>query len=134
MIETRDNTVYLIVSFSSFSAGSSYRLGVGCEAGEVAGAKLELVGEDPEIEFPPVQSFRQGHNTQQWWGVKELDARGYVLDDVTLPAPGARLRLRVEVPLAVAREKGRLFLFVAREYAEGIWYLEDGTPIEEEDW
>ncbi len=51
-----------------------------------------------------------------------------------LPGTDARLRVSIEVPLAVANEKGRLFLFVAREYAEGIWYLEDGMPIEEKLW
>ena len=133
VIKTKDNTVHLIVSFSSFLAGKSYRLGVGCSAGDLAGAKLELIEDDSEVELP-VKTFEQGHNTEQWWGVKKLNARGYELDGDTVPATDARLRLRVEVPLAVANEKGRLFLFVAREYAEGIWYLEDGMPIEKKHW
>ena len=52
----------------------------------------------------------------------------------TVPATGETLRLSVQIPLAVANEKGQLFLFVARKYAEGIWYLEDGMPIEEKHW
>ena len=133
VIKTKDNTVHLIVSFSSFLAGKSYRLGIGCEAGDLVGAKLELVEDGAEVELP-VKTFEQGHNTQQWWGVEKLSVRGYVLEGDALPGTGARLTLSVQVPLAVANEKGRLFLFVAREYAEGIWYLEDGMPIEEKLW
>jgi len=60
--------------------------------------------------------------------------RGYLLEGGTVPATGETLRLSVQIPLAVANEKGQLFLFVARKYAEGIWYLEDGMPIEEKHW
>ena len=133
VIKTKDNTVHLIVSFSSFSDGKSYRLGVGCEAGDLVGAKLELAEDESNKELP-VKTFEQGHNTEQWWGVQKLNARGYMLAGDDLPGTDARLRLSIEVPLAVANEKGRLFLFVAREYAEGIWYLEDGMPIEEKLW
>ncbi len=133
VIKTKDSTVHLIVIFSSFSAGNSYRLGIGCAAGDLADAKLELVEDDSEVELP-VKTFQQGHNTEQWWGVKKLNVRGYVLNGDTVPATEARLRLSIEVPLTVANEKGRLFLFVAREYAEGIWYLEDGMPIEKKHW
>ena len=122
-----------MVSFSSFSAGNSYRLGIGCAVSDLASAKLELIEGDSQLDLP-VRTFQQGHNTEQWWGVKKLNVRGYLLDGDTIPAAGAKLRLRVQVPLAVANEKGKLFLFVAREYAEGIWYLEDGMPIEEKHW
>ena len=133
LIRTKDNTVHMTVSFSSFSAGNSYRLGIGCAVGDLASAKLELIEGDSQLDLP-VRTFQQGHNTEQWWGVNKLNVRGYLLDGDTVPATGGKLRLRVQVPLAVANEKGKLFLFVAREYAEGIWYLEDGMPIEEKHW
>ncbi len=76
VIKTKDNTVHLIVSFSSFSDGKSYRLGVGCEAGDLVGAKLELAEDESNKELP-VKTFEQGHNTEQWWGVQKLNARGY---------------------------------------------------------
>ena len=133
VIKTKDNTVHLIVSFSSFSAANSYRLGIGCEAGDLAGAKLELIQDDSQVELP-VKTFQQGHNTEQWWGVKNLNVTGYMLDGDTVPSTEAKLRLSIHIPLPVANEKGRLFLFVAREYPGGIWYLEDGMPIEEKQW
>ncbi len=133
LIRTGDNTVHMTVSFSSFSAGNSYRLGIGCAVGDLAGAKLELIEDDSQLDLP-VRTFQQGHNTEQWWGVNKLNVKGYLLDGDTVPATGEKLRLSVQVPLAVAKEKGKLFLFVARKYAEGIWYLEDGMPIEEKHW
>ena len=133
MISTSDSTVRMSVSFSSFSADQSYRLGIGCAVGDLAGATLELLEGDSQLDLP-VATFQQGHNAEQWWGVKELHVRGYLLEGGTVPATGATLRLSVQIPLAVANEKGQLFLFVARKYAEGIWYLEDGMPIEEKHW
>ena len=133
LIRTGEDTAHITVNFSSFSAGNSYRLGIGCAVGDLASAKLELIEGDSQLDLP-VRTFQQGQNTEQWWGVNKLNVRGYLLDGDTVPATGAKLRLRVQVPLAVANEKGKLFLFVAREYAEGIWYLEDGMPIEEKHW
>ena len=133
VVKTKDDTVHMIVSFGSFSAGKSYRLGIGCSAGDLAGAELELTEGDSVLDLP-VRTFELGHSTQQWWGVKKLNARGYLLEGDTVPATGTKVRLSIQVPLAVANQKDKLFLFVAREYAEDLWYLEDGMPIEKKDW
>ncbi len=133
VIRTKDDTVYMIVTFGSFSAGEAYRLGIGCADGELTGAKLELIENESLLDVP-VATFQQGHNTQGWWGVEQLNVKGYVLNGASAPATGAKLRLSVQVPLAVADAKGQLFLFVARKYAEDTWYLEDGMPIGEKDW
>ena len=114
VIKTKDSTVHMMVSFSSFSAGNSYRLGIGCAVGDLAAAKLELIEDDSQLDLP-VRTFQQGHNTEQWWGVNKLNVRGYLLDGDTVSATGARLRLSVQVPLAVAKEKGQTFSVCCQE-------------------
>ena len=133
VVKTQQDTVHIIVSFSSFSPGQVYRLGIGCTVGDLEGATLELIDENLQ-ESLPVRTFRQGHNTRQWWDVEEINVKGYVLEGDALPAGEGRLRLTAEIPLTLANEKDRLFLFVARQYAQDVWYLEDGTPIEKADW
>ena len=129
----RSTAEELIISarFEDFVADRSYRIGFGAvdKAPEMT---LELMLGDEPVSLE-AQDFVQG-NTSAWWRVEHVNARGYFLKGEDLPEEGGALVLRVRLNRSEAEKYDRLFIFVARDYGNDRWYLEDGTVIEKSDW
>lgn len=130
VIRSKEGSVFLVVNFSDFQPGSSYQIGIGSTSVDLTSAKIELVV-DSRLSNAQLASFEQG-NTQGWWGVSSIQVRGYRLG--TSVGPGQKLTLSVQMPIGLADQAGKLYLFVARDYGEELWYLEDGIELNNRYW
>lgn len=129
----RSTAEELVISarFENFVADRSYRIGFGA-VDKVPEMTLELSHNDQPVSLE-AQDFVQG-NTSAWWRVEQVNARGYVLKGADLPEEAGALLFRVQLKRSEAEKYDRLFIFVARDYGNDRWYLEDGTVIEKSDW
>ena len=130
VIRTSKEVVFMIVKFSDFQPGNSYRIGLGGNGADFNGAEIELtVGE--QAGSSTLSNFEQG-NTSGWWGVDSIQVRGYQLGDSV--APDQELQMNIKLPLALAQQAGKIYLFVSRKYGENLWYLEDGIELTGQHW
>ena len=130
IIRNKEGRLFLIVSFSDFQPGSSYQLGIGSNGVDLTSAKVELTSEG-QLSNIQLVSFEQG-NTQGWWGVSSIQARGYRPGKSV--GPGQKLTMSVQMPTELADQAKKLYLFVSREYGENLWYLEDGIELGDQYW
>lgn len=129
IIRSTAEELVFTVRFEGFTDGRTYRLGVAA-AGATPEASLELLRDDSPLNLSPTEFVQE--NTKAWWGVDSIKARGYTLGPNNLP-DGA-VTLRVTMARETADQLGKLYLFIARDYGSGRWYLEDGTELAETDW
>ena len=132
VIQSDPDVVKFSVRFSSLSPAQDYRVGVGSVGPGLSKVQLELTSDGSPVQAEVVE-FKQGY-TSSWWGVDELSARGFQIQGNLIPPKDAVLSLRVTVPKPDADKVGKLYVFVARQYAGSVWYVEDGTELTREFW
>jgi hypothetical protein len=130
IIRSKEKSLFLVVSFSDFQPGSSYQLGIGSNGVDLTSAKIELTL-GSQLSSSPLVSFEQG-NTQGWWGTNSIQVRGYQLG--TSVGPGQKITMSVQIPIELADQAKKLYLFVSRDYGENLWYLEDGIELTDQYW
>lgn len=130
VIRSKEGSLFLVVNFSDFQSGGSYQLGIGSSGVDLTSAQIELVA-DNALGNVQLVSFEQG-NTQGWWGISSIQVRGYQLG--TSVGPGQKLTMSVQMPIGLADQAEKLYLFVSRDYGENLWYLEDGVELTDRYW
>lgn len=132
IVKTAEGQVVITSRFENFVAGSQYRLGIGI-AGEAApDAKVELLKSGTPVSKES-SAFVQ-KNTSHWWGVEQLQAKGFSLSPADLPQKGQRLTFRITISREKADALKKLYIFVSRDYGSSTWYLEDGVELNEKYW
>jgi len=127
-----EGNVSFSAQFSEFAANGEYRVGFGPATGKLAGLKLEIL-KDGEAINVPMASFDQGY-ASNWWNISKVAIQGFQISGNTIPAKSGKLTLRVTVPKAELDKVKKVYILVSRKYGEDVWYIEDGTELDESYW
>ncbi len=134
VIKPDKDVVVVSARFSNLIPGSRYRLGLGAAAGDMSPVKFELIresgGESKVVEMP-ITAFKQAHN---WWGLKEIVSRGCELDGALLSGADSRIVMRVSFTREFGDNAEKLYVFVAKNYGQNTWYIEDGAEMTKKYW
>lgn len=132
IIKPSVETIAFTARFSDFVAGDEHRLGVGTAKGKINKCTIELFKNETPLQKREV-SFKQGH-ASHWWDINLISMRGFVFKPVDLPKKGETLTMTVTVPRAELNQVKKLYILVARRYAENLWYIEDGAEVDDSNW
>ncbi len=130
IIKGSTETVTFTARFTELNPEKSYRIGVGVGSGALEGATISLETETGAVNSAIVD-FTQG-NTSSWWGVSEVNARGFLLEGAAIPTNGVTLRF--SIPRSAADKAKKFYVFVSKKYGPTTWYLEDGSELSDEYW
>jgi hypothetical protein len=112
--------------------GNRYRIGFGIPGEVTPEVTLELLENEAAVSKEPVDFVQ--NNTDHWWAIPQLSARGFAFSASELEGEGREFVLRISVPRELAENAGKIFVFVSRDYGANTWYLEDGSQIDESNW
>lgn len=127
-----EGNVSFSAQFSDFAPNGEYRVGFGPATGKLAGLKLEVLKDGTAISLP-MASFDQGY-ASNWWNISKVALQGFQVAGGNLPDKSGKLTLRVTVPKAELDKVKKVYLLVSRKYGEDVWYIEDGTEMDESYW
>ena len=132
IIRSAEGSVRLSVRFSNFAPGNRYRIGFGIPGDVTPDVTLELLENETAVSKDPVDFVQK--NTNHWWALPQLSARGFAFSASELATAGREFVFRVAVPRELAEKAGKIFIFVSRDYGAETWYLEDGSELNESYW
>lgn len=132
IIRTAEGNVTLTVRFSNFVPGSRYRIGFGIAGDAAPEVTLELTENSSAVSKEPVDFVQK--NTNHWWGIPQLSARGYAFSVSELDGEGRELLFRITADRGLAEKAGKVYIFISRDYGADTWYLEDGSELDESNW
>ncbi len=132
VVRTAEGQVVFTTHVQNFVPGSKYRIGIGGVGDTAPDATIEVELDEKSLS-KPVTDFTQGY-TSHWWGMNELKSRGVALSGSDLPPPDKQITFRVTLAREVADNFEKLYIFVARDYGGGTWYLEDGVELDQSYW
>jgi len=127
-----EGNVSFSAQFSDFAPTGEYRVGFGPATGKLAGAKLEVL-KDGEAITVPSAAFDQGY-ASNWWNISKVALQGFQVTGSNLPPKSGKLTLRVTVPKTELDKVKKVYMLVSRKYGEDVWYIEDGTEMDESYW
>ena len=127
-----DGNVTFTAQFSEMAQTGEYRLGFAVPSGKISGAKLELLKNGNPVNLP-LMDFEQGY-CANWWGLTKVSAQGFVVLGNAIPGKEEKLTLRVTVPKVEMDKYKKVFLLVSRKYGTDVWYIEDGSEMDESFW
>ena len=116
----------------NFAPSSRYRIGLGIPGDVTPDVTLELHENETAVSKEPVDFIQK--NTNHWWGVPQIAARGFALSASELAGEGKELVFRMSIPRESAEKAGKLYIFISRDYGANTWYLEDGSELDESNW
>jgi len=132
VIRAMPEGVTFSASFTDFSTGGDYRLGLAAAGGKLLGTKVELLKNGTALQLQP-SDFDQNY-TSNWWNVPKVLVHGYSLSGSNVPAKTDKVTLRVTVSKEELDKHKKVYMLIARKYGEGVWYLEDGVEMNETNW
>ena len=127
-----EGNVTITAQFSEMAQTGEYRLGFAVPTGKVESVKLELLKDGTAVNLP-VMDFEQGY-CANWWGLTKVSAQGFVVLGSAIPGKEEKLTLRVTVPKAELDKFKKVFMLVSRKYGTDVWYIEDGSEMDESFW
>jgi hypothetical protein len=127
-----EGNVSFSAQFSDLSPNGEYRVGFGTATGKLGGMKLEILKDGTALSVP-VASFDQGY-ASNWWNISKVALQGFQLSGNSLPPKSGKLTLRVTVPKVELDKVKKVYMLVSRKYGEDVWYIEDGTEMDESYW
>jgi hypothetical protein len=127
-----EGNVTISAQFADMSANGEYRVGFAIPTGKVPGIKLELLKDGTPVNLP-VMDFEQGY-CANWWGISKVSAQGFVVLGSAIPGKDQKLTLRVTAPKTELDKYKKAYLLVSRKYGTDVWYIEDGSEMDESYW
>jgi hypothetical protein len=132
IIRSAEGSIRMSVHFTNFAPSSRYRIGLGIPGDVTPDVTLELHENETAVSKEPVDFIQK--NTNHWWGVPQIAARGFALSASDLAGEGKELVFRMSIPRESAEKAGKLYIFISRDYGANTWYLEDGSELDESNW
>jgi len=131
VLKSEADTITFSTRFSTFSAGKSYRIGVGSTEEALENAEIELLKAGNPFSKEP-ENFRQEF-ASGYFEVEEVVAKGYVFAADELTSED-ELTLRVALPRSEADRLKRIFVLVSQDFGRDRWYIMDGAELNESHW
>lgn len=131
IIKGTTDEVSFSARFSMLNPEKVYHIAVGTGGGSLDGATIALESGGNPVDLK-LMDFTQKY-TASWWGVPEVEARGFLIEGASIPSEG-ELTLKFSISRAKADSLKKIYVFVAKQYGPNTWYLEDGTELSDEYW